>query len=136
MKTYLKLFLACSSGAFLTLGCSKEQAVAPDPLPMDEAVAPTETDQTAAQQQYAVPPDLGAQFQQDMSAASQSIDAGDYDRAITTLVTMDQVPKSAQAQAAWETYYYQQRQALLQKAEYDEQARQAYERLGRQVLGR
>ena len=136
-KPILSLTIIASI-AVATASCSKEEAVAPEPLPLEEATAPAPGTEAAAVPpvQVAAPAELGPQFQEDMTAASQSLNAGDYDRAITTLITMDQVPKSAAAEAAWRAYYYQQVEALRQKAEFDENARQAYQRMGRQMMGR
>ena len=73
-------------------------------------------------------------------AVSKNIANQNYDDAVRAWVAMDQAQRQAQMTEALRKEYarraYQAQEALRQKAETDPKAREAYQALGRVMMGR
>jgi len=129
------------TAALLTLlafaGCSKKTTEAPPPA-VEQAAVPTNT--PAAQP---LPPAQIANVQQvnaSWDAVSQNIAKQNYDDAVRAWVAMDQAQRQAQMNDAVRLEYarraYQAQEALRIKAQTDAKAREAYQALGRVMMGR
>lgn len=134
MRTLLLLFTA----AFVLVGCSKDEAPPPaTPEPeSDEAAAEAEPVAAAPAPAAPAPAVGGDLVSQDLNALASTLEGGDYDSAVTTLSAMGQANLSPAQQQAYQQQLFNTQQYLLQRAQSDPAARDAYQRLGRQVTGR
>jgi len=122
------------------VGCSKETSEAP-PAP---AVQQAEVPQPATPAPVTPAPSVQiANVQQvnaNWDAVSKDISSQNYDNAVRAWVSLDQAQRQAQMNEAVRTEYlrraYQAQEALRQKAETDAKAREAYQALGRVMMGR
>ena len=121
------------------LGCSKKTADAAPPPVVDQAAAPA----PAPTAQSAQPAQAAQQVQQvnaNWDAVSKDIAAQNYDNAVRAWVAMDLAQRQAQLNEAARKEYarraFQMQEALRQKAETDAKAREAYQALGRVMMGR
>jgi hypothetical protein len=130
------------AGALIALpalvGCSKKEAEAP-PAP---AVEQAEVPQASAPAQ-STPTVQIANVQQvnaNWDAVSKDIASQNYDNAVRAWIAMDQAQRQAKMNEAMRAEYlrraYQAQEALRQKAETDAKAREAYQALGRVMMGR
>lgn len=140
MKSLRKNILVGALGAgFAFAGCS-EKVETPPPAPVAEQTSAAEGAPKAA---AAAAPVALANVQQvnaKWDAVSQQIANQNYDDAIRAWAQMDQAQKRTQmSEAARDEYQrrlYHAQEALRQKAQTDPKAREAYQALGRTVLGR
>ena len=121
-------------------GCSKEEAEAPpvpvaEPAPAPEAPPPV---QSAAPVQVQM--QTAQQVNANWDSVSKQIAAQNYDNAVRNWIAMDQARRQAQMNEALQAEYYRRaylaQEALRQKAETDAKAREAYQALGRVMMGR
>jgi hypothetical protein len=120
------------------VGCSKKASEAP-PAP---AVEPAQVPQANAPAQS--PPSVQiANVQQvnaNWDAVAKDISNQNYDNAVRAWVALDQAQRQAKMNEALRAEYlrraYQAQEALRQKAETDAKAREAYQALGRLMMGR
>lgn len=153
MKAALVLIgVACL--ALAVAGCKKEQAVnAPDAAAQasdpaaDEAAAQAARDAQAqaaaeqariAQQQQEAANAAQAAQEIPLSDVSQAVSRGQYDGAVSTLSQLSgmQSSMSDEDKARYQQALRATTEALMQAKERDAAAKAAYQRLGRQVLGR
>lgn len=120
------------------LGCSKEAAAPPPPV---AEVTPTPA--PAAAQPRPIAPAAVATVQQvntSWDSVSKQIANQDYDNAVRQAIQLNQAEQQAQLSEAVRNEYrrrlYQAQEALRQKAETDAKAREAYQKLGRAMMGR
>jgi len=121
-----------------SVGCSKKEAeVTPAP-----ASQPAEVPQANAPAQPATAVQIANE--QQVSAhwdnVSKEITTQNYDNAVRAWVALDQAKRQAQMTEAMRAEYarraYLAQEALRQKAETDARAREAYQALGRVMMGR
>lgn len=119
------------------VGCSKKTTEAPPPV-VEQAAVPTNV--RVAQP---TPPAQIATVQQvnaNWDAVSKEIANQNYDNAVRAWVAMDQAQRQAQLDEAVRKEYarraYQAQEALREKAQTDPKAREAYQALGRVMMGR
>lgn len=137
-------FLLLSAMLWL-VGCSKKEpeaapppaaAVEQTPAPVNPAPAASPTPAQAPAVQIENVQQVNASF----DAVSKDIAAQNYENAVRTWVAMDQAQRQAQVNEAVRQAYarraYQLQEALRIKAETDAKAREAYQALGRVMMGR
>jgi len=129
------------AGCAVSVGCSKKEAEAPAPAVVEQAAAPT----NSPAPQEATPPVQAqvANVQQvnaNWDAVSKDIAAQNYDNAVRAWVAMDLAQRQTQMNEAARKEYarraYQMQEALREKARTDAKAREAYQALGRVMMGR
>lgn len=128
------------------VGCSKkEEAAVPaegdaaETNAVEQAEQPTEEPtESVAEMAPETPPEEmeGAPVSADVSSVPQSLQAADYDAAADTLATAGKAQMTPEQQAAYNRQLYNTLDALRQKAESDARAQQAYERMGKKLMGR
>jgi hypothetical protein len=123
------------------VGCSKKTTDAAPPPAVEQAAAPTNS--LAAQSAQPAQAASAQQVQQvnaNWDAVSKDIAAQNYDNAVRAWVAMDLAQRQAQLNEAARKEYarraFQMQEALRQKAETDAKAREAYQALGRVMMGR
>lgn len=121
------------------IGCSKKEIEAPAPAAVEQAAVPT----NAPAPQQTTPPAQVANVQQvnaSWDAVSKDIANQNYDNAVRAWVAMDQAQRQAQLNEAVRKEYarraYLAQEALREKAQTDPKAREAYQALGRVMMGR
>lgn len=138
MNSLRQNILVGAVGAGLALvGCSKKVETPPAPA-LEQSPTPAE-----APKAEAASPAAMANVQQvnaKWDAVSQQIANQDYDNAIRAWAQMEKAQKQAQMDEAVRKEYqrrlYFAQEALRQKAQTDPKAREAYQALGRAVMGR
>lgn len=119
------------------VGCSKKEVEAPPPA-VEQAAVPT----NAPAAQPAPTPQIAnvQQVNASWDAVSQNIAKQNYDDAVRAWVAMDMAQRQAQMNEAVRLEYarraYQAQEALRLKAQTDAKAREAYQALGRVMMGR
>ena len=123
------------------LGCSKKTTEAAPAPAVDQAAVPTNA--PAGQSAQPAPAASAQQIQQvnaNWDAVSKDIAAQNYDNAVRAWLAMDLAQRQAQLNEAARKEYarraYQMQETLRQKAETDAKAREAYQALGRVMMGR
>ena len=142
MKLLSKCVLA---GALLVtpalLGCSKKTTEAAAPPAVEQAAIPTNAP-APAPQQSASPAQIAnvQQVNANWDAVSKNIANQNYDEVVRAWVAMDLAQRQAQMNEAARKEYarraYQMQETLRQKAQTDAKAREAYQALGRVMMGR
>ena len=139
MRSLRQKILAGALGAWIALaGCSKN-AETPPPASVEASPPPA----VAAPAAAPVAPAAVANVQQ-MNATwdvvSKQIQNQDYDNAVRQAIQLNKAQQQAQLSEAARLEYqrrlYDAQEALRQKAQTDPKAREAYEALGRAVMGR
>jgi len=135
------IFAGALVASSVFVGCSKKQAEAPPPANVEQAAVPTNAPAPAPQQ--SAPPAQIANVQQvnaNWDAVSKNIANQNYDDAVRAWVAMDLAQRQAQMNEAVRKEYarraYQAQEALREKAQTDAKAREAYQALGRVMMGR
>jgi len=131
----MKAIAALSIMALVLVGCSKEEPPpAPPPVadPAEEqAAAPAPAPVAAAPQ-----PGLNDVVLQDLNNIQVSLEGDNYDSAVSSLSAINYVDMTPQQQAAYRQQLHLTQQYLLQRMQSDQAARDAYNRLGKQTMGR
>ncbi len=135
------IFAGALVASSVFVGCSKKQTEAPPPANVEQAAFPTNAPAPAPQQ--SAPPAQIANVQQvnaNWDAVSKNIANQNYDDAVRAWVAMDLAQRQAQMNEAVRKEYarraYQAQEALREKAQTDAKAREAYQALGRVMMGR
>jgi hypothetical protein len=128
----MRILAMLSVVGLAVVGCSKEDDEAFLPPPDETLVEGAEGGEQAPDQAQ-VP---AAQLQEDLHGVSASLEAQDYEGALTTLGAMEHVPMTPAQQQAYQLQLFQTMEYLRQKAQTDEDARKAYQRLSHQMMGR
>jgi hypothetical protein len=166
MKSRETLMLALVSAALsLGLGCSQddtprrtlgggttETASVPAPadegeptLPGGQPAAPAPAAQEQAYAPLAAPAPARGPVEYttgndrllgDLNGVTATLQNQDYDAAVNTLAAVSLVRMTPEQQRAYHQQLYQAQELLLQRANSDPRARQAYENLGKKVTGR
>lgn len=123
------------------LGCSKKTTEAAPPPAVEQAAAPTNV--PAAQSAQPAPAAAVQQVQQvnaNWDTVSKNIANQNYEDAVRAWVALDLAQRQAQMNDAARKEYarraYQMQEALRLKAQTDAKAREAYQALGRVMMGR
>jgi hypothetical protein len=125
----MRVFIVAIGCCVLLAACGKKDAEAPvEPVAGGDAPARAEKSSTAAapKSQQASP----------AATANELIEQGKYDEAIALLVKTKEAAQTEQARFAFKGDYIDAQQALLRKAETDPKAKQAWNDLGRLMMGR
>jgi hypothetical protein len=77
-----------------------------------------------------------AQIAADLNQVTKNVQAQQYDSAVSTLMTLKEIPKSDQDERLYQQSLHQTSELLRQKAETDARARESYQVLGRAMTGR
>ena len=132
----MKTLVAVSIMALALVGCSKEEPP-PAPPPVDtepaeeQAAAPAPAPVAAAPQ-----PGLNDVVLQDLNNIQVSLESENYDAAVSSLSAINQVQMTPQQAAAYRAQLQATQDYLIQRMQSDQRAREAYNRLGRQTMGR
>lgn len=122
--------------ALALTGCSKDESsdliLPPEDEPLEEQAAAAQP----APQAAPVPAPASDVVMQDLNAIPANLDSGNYDAAVTSLSAMRHVEMDAAQKQAYRQSMFDTQQYLLQQAQSDPKAQEAYNRLGRQVMGR
>ena len=133
----MKTFVALCILALAIMGCSKEEP-APTPPPVDEeqgqAAAPTPA--PAAPAPAAPQPALNDVVLQDLNSIDVSLESENYDAAVSSLSAIRHVQMTPEQQRLYRQQLHMTQQYLLQRMQNDQAARDAYNRLGAQTMGR
>jgi hypothetical protein len=122
--------------ALLVVGCSKEE---PPPPPAAEAELGEEevaAEPTPAPVAAAPQPALNDVVLQDLNQIQVSLESENYDAAVSSLSAINQVNMTPQQAAAYRAQLQATQDYLIQRMQSDQAARDAYNRLGRQTMGR
>jgi len=123
------------------LGCSKKTTEAASPPPVERAATPTNVPATqTAQPAQAAGVQQVQQVNANWDTVSKNIANQNYEDAVRAWVALDLAQRQAQMNDAARKEYarraYQMQEALRQKAQTDAKAREAYQALGRVMMGR
>lgn len=77
-----------------------------------------------------------AQIAQDLNAVPDTLQKQDYDNAVDTLTAANMTAQTDAQKQAYQDQLYRALDYLRQKAESDARAKEAYERLGKRMMGR
>lgn len=120
------------------VGCSKRATEAPPASAVEQADVPQAD--APAQTITSVQITNTQQINANWDAVSKDIARQNYDDAVRAWVAMDQAQRQAKMSEGLRAEYarraYQMQEALRQKAETDLKAREAYQALGRAMMGR
>ena len=134
MKALVTLFIM----ALVLVGCSKEEpAPASPPVETDPAEAQAAAPAPAPAPVAAAPqPGLNDVVLQDLNNIQVSLESDNYDSAVSSLSAIRHVNMTPQQEAAYRQQLHLTQQYLLQRMQQDQAARDAYNRLGKQTMGR
>jgi PBP1b-binding outer membrane lipoprotein LpoB len=134
-----KIGAVLCSVTLLLAGCSKEAAEAPIAPAADTTPAPAATPGQPAPAAPAAVVNV-QQIQTSFDTVTKQIAAQDYDNAVRQALVLNQAQLQAQVNDAARMEYSRRlrdvQEALRQKAETDPKAREAYQKLGRAMMGR
>jgi hypothetical protein len=120
-------------------GCSKQEADV-TPVPAAQQPEVPQANNVPAQPAPAVQIGNVQQVNAHWDNVSKEITTQNYDNAVRAWVALDQAQRQAQMNDAMRAEYarraYLAQEALRQKAETDARAREAYQALGRVMMGR
>lgn len=136
--------------ALAVVGCSKEEEIVAPPPPAEAEAGMEATEEVpveeAAVEQAPVEEEVGGMMNadsgltevltEDLQSVPTALESQDYDSAISKLGAIGQVPMNDQQRQAYLQALARAQQYLLEKAATDASAREAYQKLGRQVTGR
>ena len=105
---------------------TNEQAAATEP-----GAEPAPADAAPAE-----PAQADAQIAADLNAVPDTLQKQEYDNAVDTLTAAGMTAQSEDQKRAYQEQLYRSLDYLRQKAESDARAKEAYERLGRRMMGR
>ena len=139
----MKMVLLCPLLAVALAGCSKKEVAADDSQPPastnTEAAAEPAPEQPAPAADAAPAPEVqvvDVQISKDLNALPDTLKNQDYDAAVDTLTAAKLAAMSEDQRRAYMEQMYKTLQYLQQKAETDARAQEAYQKLGRRMMGR
>ena len=131
----MKTFVAFCILTLAMVGCSKEEPAPPPPpvdTPPEQAAAPA----PAAPAPAAPQPALNDVVLQDLNSIEVSLESENYDAAVSSLSAIRHVQMTPEQQRLYRQQLHMTQQYLLQRMQNDQAARDAYNRLGAQTMGR
>jgi hypothetical protein len=127
---------------FALVGCSKKQTT----QPVEQAAATNTTDQAEqpAEQPEEQPAEMVAEQPAeqpdgqpaDLSGVQQNLQSQDYNAAVDALGAANMAQMTPEQKKAYQDQLYRSLDFLRQQAEKDARAQEAYQRLGRKMMGR
>jgi hypothetical protein len=126
-------------------GCSKQEQSDAQAIPeaAPEAVPEADQAEAAAVQEDAPALEIAPSeyadnplVTSDLSSVSEHLQNQDYDTAVANLLMVNMAPKNEAQQQAYRDQMYYTLEYLRQRAEQDARAQEAYQKLGRGLMGR
>ena len=144
----MKPTIVLLAAALALVGCSKEEEVVAPPPAEADATEAVEGEAAPAEAAVAAPEEesvggmmqadsaLTERLSEDISAVPTALQNQDYESAVSSLGAMSQVPMDPKQRQAYLEALRRAQEYLLEKAASDAAAKEAYQKLGRQVTGR